>query len=259
MIIAYLGGPIFPVPHLNDRGTNDPDGDLDNPPIGMMSTGEVVYRDNRRGLVMWNEDGTIVPAYDELGNPVPRYAGDTEGLRMQERFLSPQQLCRSAVNATEMGPWSPRPHRGPGSRISRRSRRPILLHPPSVSMSSVLADAKRRSMVADVGLDSDQASFMVNQSLQQDFVSPANVTMSACSSPRQNLLQIFDRATVKDRKILLYSADTSVSFFLDSGATTCVVGDVSILHDFVPRSTSLRGVGESTESVGHVSATRPCR
>jgi hypothetical protein len=89
LIVAYLGGPIVPVPHLNDRGTGEPDDDLDNPPIGMMSTGEVVYRDNRRGLVMWNEDGTIVPAYDELGSPIPRYAGDTEDLRMQERCSSP--------------------------------------------------------------------------------------------------------------------------------------------------------------------------
>ena len=41
------------------------------------------------------------------------------------------------------------------------------------------------------------------------------------------------------------------NFCLDSGATTCVVGEQSLLHDFVPDSASVRGVGGSTSSGGH--------
>ena len=37
---------------------------------------------------------------------------------------------------------------------------------------------------------------------------------------------------------------------LDSGATTSVVGDRTVLHDFVSRTSSVKGVGGSTASTG---------
>ena len=43
----------------------------------------------------------------------------------------------------------------------------------------------------------------------------------------------------------------TVIFCLDSGATTCVVGERQLLHDFVSDSASVRGVGGSTSSGGH--------
>ena len=41
------------------------------------------------------------------------------------------------------------------------------------------------------------------------------------------------------------------NFCLDSGATTCVVGERRLLHDFVSADAAVRGVGGSTSSGGH--------
>ena len=47
------------------------------------------------------------------------------------------------------------------------------------------------------------------------------------------------------------SSTMRADFFLDSGATTHVVGDPALLHDFVPQRAVLNGVGGTAEVSGH--------